>query len=347
MSTSTEFTDVPMPRMRSAQAWWNLVVHTCCRTSSASILILLLMYWLYSSWTILVLLVLAIFAALYQYQDTFLYFPDQPESSRVFVQTPNTIGLPYENIYIKTKDGVKINAVFIKQPANRLATAPTVIFLHGNAGNVGHRLINAKALHSFCGCNIFLLEWRGFGKSDGLASEYGMKMDAEGGLEFLLSREDIDRRRIIVYGRSLGGGVAVHLSASKLYQDKIFALILENTFTSIPEMAHVIFPLTKYLPLFCYRNKFLSVEEIKRVSSPTLFISGMADTLVPPKMTRDLYTLCGSTMKRIECFESGTHNGTWQCYGYYEALNRFLAEVIESLHPNNPKVSEMPGPSKS
>ena len=125
-------------------------------------------------------------------------------------------GLPYENIYIKTKDGVKINAVFIKQPANRvrcpllnyissyfpdmntgfytpccsqnkilsiflittflssqLATAPTVIFLHGNAGNVGHRLINAKALHSFCGCNIFLLEWRGFGKSDGLASEYG------------------------------------------------------------------------------------------------------------------------------------------------------------------------------
>ena len=55
----------------------------------------------------------------------------------------------------------------------QLATAPTVIFLHGNAGNVGHRLINAKALHSFCGCNIFLLEWRGFGKSDGLASEYG------------------------------------------------------------------------------------------------------------------------------------------------------------------------------
>ena len=136
----------------------------------------------------------------------------------------------------------------------------------------------------------------------------------------------------------------------------------------------------------------MSINEIKRVTSPTLFISGMADTLVPPKMTHDLYTvsvnnnendnfwsllsssctnvypsskssrryfhiefgnltktanngdegnnnkhltfkpnhysqLCGSSMKRIECFESGTHNGTWQCYGYYEALNRFLAEV--------------------
>jgi len=246
----------------------------------------------------------------------------------VFVQTPNTIGLSYENIYIKTKDGVKINAVFIKQPPNKLSGCPTILFLHGNAGNVGHRLINAKALHSYCGCNILLLEWRGFGKSDGLASEYGMKMDAEGGLEFLTSREDIDRRRIIIYGRSLGGGVAIHLASNKVYEDKIFAMILENTFTSIPDMAQLLFPLTKYLPLICYRNKFLSDRDIKTCSIPTLFISGLADTLVPPKMINSLYQLCGSSMKRIECFDTGTHNGTWQCYGYYEAVNRFLAEVV-------------------
>lgn len=335
MSTTIEFSDGTTMRW-SVKQGMNAALHLCCRTSSASILILLLMYILYSSWTVLLLLVFAVLSTLYQYQDTFLYYPDQPESSRVFVQTPNTIGLSYENIFIRTKDGVKVNAVFIKQPPSKMATAPTILFLHGNAGNVGHRLINAKALHSFCGCNIFLLEWRGFGKSDGLASEYGMKMDAEGGLEFLMSRDDIDRRRIIVYGRSLGGGVAVHLASLKKYHDKLFAVILENTFTSIPSMAHLLFPLTKYLPLFCYRNKFLSDRDIQSTVTPTLFISGLADSLVPPEMVQTLYSLSGSSIKRMECFENGSHNGTWQCYGYYEAINRFLNEVLEHLHPNNP-----------
>lgn len=151
-----------------------LVIQRFWRLCSAAMLTLLLLYWLYGGITTFLLLTAAVLGVMYFYQDGLLYFPDQPESSRVFVQTPHRFGLPFENFYLKTKDGVRINVMFIKQPASRLATAPTVLFFHGNAGNIGHRLINSHALYTNCGCNVFLVEYRGYGRSDGSPSEHGM-----------------------------------------------------------------------------------------------------------------------------------------------------------------------------
>ncbi len=113
-----------------------------------------------------------------------VYYPEQPESARVFVQTPSSLGLPFENVILTTEDGCKIVAYFIKQPSSQISKVPTVLYLHGNAGNIGHRLHNAQALYRHCGFNILLLEYRGYGKSQGSSSEIG-EWVGEGGSQWV------------------------------------------------------------------------------------------------------------------------------------------------------------------
>ena len=151
-----------------------LIVQKFWRICSAAVLILILLYWAYGGIIMLVLLCVTIFGVFYQYQDSLLYFPEQPESARVFVQSPNSVGLPSENIALKTADGYTIVACFIKQPPDRVGKACTMLYFHGNAGNIGHRLHNAQALYQHCGVNILLVEYRGYGKSEGTPSELGI-----------------------------------------------------------------------------------------------------------------------------------------------------------------------------
>lgn len=148
------------------------------RACSAATLTLLLLYWLYGGVVSFLLLTAAVFGAAYHYQDSLLYFPEQPISSRMFVQSPSIMGLPYENLFLKTQDGVRINVFFVKQSTHLQSTAATVLVFHGNAGNIGHRLSNARALHNRCGCNVLLVEYRGYGKSEGWPSEQGVDSSA-------------------------------------------------------------------------------------------------------------------------------------------------------------------------
>jgi len=143
------------------------------RICGAAILLLVLIYWMYGGVIILILLLVVIVGALYHYQDSLIYYPEQPDSARVFVQTPSSLGLPYENVGITSSDGVRLSGYFIKQPPSIISNAPTVLYLHGNAGNIGHRLHNAQALFQHCGFNVLLLEYRGYGKSQGTPSEHG------------------------------------------------------------------------------------------------------------------------------------------------------------------------------
>ena len=144
------------------------------KACSIGLLLVFLLFWVYGGIATLLLLTCAFVGAFYHYQDSLLYFPEQPENSRIYVQSPRLFGIPFENLHIPTKDGVMLNAVFLKQVGSRLNTCPTIIMYHGNAGNVGHRLTNAYLLYSFTGSNIFMLEYRGYGKSDGSPSERGM-----------------------------------------------------------------------------------------------------------------------------------------------------------------------------
>lgn len=328
-----------------------LVLHVVLRfwrACSAAMLTLLLLYWLYGGVVSFLLLTAAVFGALYHYQDTLLYFPDQPVTSRVYVQNPAVLGFPFENLYLKTQDGVRINAIFLKQPPQFQSSVPTVLFFHGNAGNVGHRLTNARSWYSYCGCNVFLVEYRGYGKSDGSPSEQGFELDSEAAFAYLLSRTDIDTSKIVIFGRSLGGAVAIALASNELYLDSAFALVVENTFTSIPSMAnHLVMNGLNKLPYVCFRNKFDSAKKIRKARVPTLFLSGLADQLIPPRMMTSLYKASGSCLKKLESFDHGTHNETWQCYGYFDAITRFLCEVHQAREAGviGPPVADSPSVS--
>jgi len=300
------------------------------KACSAGLLLLFLLYVLYGGIITLFLLTGAFIGVFYHYQDSLLYFPDQPENSRIFVQSPRYLGVPYENLQITTKDGVLLNAVFLKQAAQRMGVSPTIVMFHGNAGNIGHRLGNASLLYSYTGSNILLLEYRGYGRSNGSPNEKGLELDAVASLEYLLTRSDIDHDKIVLYGRSLGGAVAVAVSGHEKFMDILFAMILENTFTSIPEISRHLFSWLKRLPTWCYKNIFPSVDVIRTVRVPTLFLSGLADQLVPPRQMMKLYNVSGAFVKRIETFESGTHNETWQAHGYTDVINKFLNEVYEA-----------------
>lgn len=214
---------------------------------------------------------------LYQVQDSLIYSPELPSHSRVYVPIPSTFGLPFESVHTKGSDGVQIHMYLIHQPIERRKNSPTIVFLHGNAGNMGHRLQNCVGLYHNLHCNILLVEYRGYGLSDGNPSEEGLYIDAKASIDYLYTRNDINHSEIIVFGRSLGktliyyiyckkliltivgGAVAIDLAKREDYSSKIWCLVVENTFTSIPEMAKVLlgWRLLEYFPLFFYKNKVL------------------------------------------------------------------------------------------
>merc|ERR1719334_787978 len=177
--------------------------------SGAALLAICLFYWLYGGLLAFALVCFGVTGVLYQAGDKLLYHPEQPVHSRVFVPTPAIFNLPFENLFVTARDGTRLHLFLVKQEGEASKKVPTVLYLHGNAGNIGHRLHNVKGLHSTIGCNVALVEYRGYGRSEGSPSEEGLYMDAQAALDFLQSRVHLATDRIIVFGRSLGGAVAV------------------------------------------------------------------------------------------------------------------------------------------
>ncbi|KAL4717814.1 hypothetical protein ACJJTC_000963 [Scirpophaga incertulas] len=266
-------------------------------------------------------------AVLYNAQDLLLYYPNDPPDSRHFVLQPCNYGLPYETIKVKTKDGQRIHMFFIKQETGSSRKA-TMIFFHGNAGNMGQRLSNVSGFYHQLGINILMVEYRGYGLSEGTPSEHGFYIDAQTAFNYLVQRTDIDRDKIFLFGRSLGGAVAIDLATEKFYRCKFWAVIVENTFTSIPDMAQVILKwrLLRWVPMWFYKNRYMSLHKICRLTAPTLFICGENDTLVPPGMTRALHRHCRSPWKQLLLLRGG-HDDTWLCRDYYPALQQFLRDL--------------------
>lgn len=187
-----------------------------------------------------------------------LYQPDMPQHSRVYVPLPSMYGLPFESVNIRSTDNVTLHAFWIRHNGEKGGFVPTMIYFHGNAGNIGHRLQNAHGFFHTCQCNILLVEYRGYGLSTGIPSERGFCADARSAIEYLHTRHDLDLNQIVLFGRSLGGAVAIDLAVDSEYSQKIMCLIVENTFTGIPEMAvELLHDWLKYLPICCYKNKVM------------------------------------------------------------------------------------------
>jgi hypothetical protein len=171
-----------------------------------------------------------------------LYFPEiaglpkRPSQNPRKYRSPDEHQIPFENIYIECEDGVKIHSWLLMRTREK-NDLPTLVFFHGNAGNIGLRIPNALKMIQYLNVNVLMVEYRGYGESDSVApNERGLKLDAEASLKFISKHPKIDPSRIFVFGRSLGGSVAFHAA---LYAETkgipLAGVIVENSkFNSFP-----------------------------------------------------------------------------------------------------------------
>jgi fermentation-respiration switch protein FrsA (DUF1100 family) len=243
--------------------------------------------------------------------DRMIFHPEPGSALR-----PEDIGVRGDGVHLTTEDGVRIHAFFLPSPGASRA----ILFLHGNAGNASHRLPNAAELVKL-GSHVLLLDYRGYGLSEGSPDEAGVYADARAGLRYLDADVGIPEGRTVVFGRSLGGSVAVDL-----VQDRAIAgLILESTFPSVSAMAANIFgaSLGRLAPA-----RFDSESKIRRLRAPLLFFHGDRDEIVPYDLGRQLFEAAPQP-KSFETIRGAGHNDTVQVGGrqYFERIRRFLDEV--------------------
>jgi fermentation-respiration switch protein FrsA (DUF1100 family) len=168
---------------------------------------------------------------------------------------------------------------------------------------------------------VFLLSYRGYGKSSGVAEEKGIKMDAQAALDYLVDKGIKD---IIVFGQSIGGAVAIDLVSKN--ESKVKGLIIENTFTSLRNVIPSILPALKYFTFLC-TQVWPSIDLISTIKTPTLFLSSQKDEIVPKEHMKELHRQCNSKVKVFKEFEDATHNDTCVHPGYFESIGSFLEKT--------------------
>ena len=230
-----------------------------------------------------------------------LYHPEIPQIGRdpadnpPMHRNPGEWGMPYEDVTVETDDKVELHCWFIKQASS--ADAPTLIFFQENAGNMGLRLPSMKEFYKNLGMNVFMVSYRGYGKSQGTPTEEGLQKDGQAVIDHVWGRSDVDKTRLLVLGRSLGGAVSVYVCERN--PDKVKGLILENTFTSIPDMVDVLMPWVAPLKSLVLRIGWKSVERIPAITTPILFVSGRSDELIPPAQMDMLQTAAQSSIYTV------------------------------------------------
>jgi len=265
--------------------------------------------------------------SVYFYQDNLLYMPhignEQP------MDTPNNHRMQYEDIWMTTSDNITINAWLVKQTDYK--KAPTLIYFHGNAGNIAVRLLHIKGLITKSKCNVFIVEYRGYGVSEGKPSELGLNLDAQAALDYLKTRDDLNQNQIFVYGASIGAAVAISLMNNKNNENKVCGLIIENAFTCISDMIDAAMPIFSYLK-FMSRNKWDNRNNLKPINCPILFLSSGKDEIVPSYMMDELFNdmshkNTSRTPVEMVRFEYANHNNMFTVDGYYETVKDFVTKV--------------------
>jgi hypothetical protein len=231
--------------------------------------------------------------------------------------TPQQLGIRAHEGFIATEDGVRIHAYYL--PAARGDRA--LLFLHGNAGNASQRLPNAHELQQL-DCSVLLIDYRGYGLSEGKASEAGAYADARAGLRELVEQRGHPERRIVVFGRSLGASVAVDLAQGRA----LAGLILEGSFPSIADVV-ARGPAGALLGALAGR-RFDSRAKIAQLRAPLLFFHGDRDEVVDRELGLELFAHA-SEPKAFETIAGAAHNDVTAVggRGYFERIRRFLDEV--------------------
>ena len=265
---------------------------------------------------IVAVLILVSFVARYMLilDRMMIYFPE-----RGLAATPDSVGLDYEDVYLTAADGTRIHGWHIPGESDI-----ALLWFHGNAGNISHRIDNILMLNRRLGVGVFIVDYRGYGLSEGRPSEKGIYMDAEAAFEYLTDELGLDAERdVVLFGRSLGVGVAVEMGT----QHRVRGVILESGFTSIREMAGASgSPLPIPLVLTLFEARYDSISKIGRVESPVMILHGDRDDTVPYWMAEKLFG-AASEPKKLYPIRGAGHNDTVYVggEGYLRALGKFIS----------------------
>lgn len=279
---------------------------------------------------------------MYFFQEKMVYVPRLPGMPNEFVHLPDKFRLEYEDVWLTTADGVSIHAWLLWPPgwtAEERKNRPTIIFFQENAGNLQFRLYFLRLMAQYLRVSILAISYRGYGPSQGSPTEVGLQADAAAALKYLLEeRKDVaDKDRIVLYGRSLGGAVALHLAAKN--RDKIRAAIVENTFTSIVDLAPRVAPFLKPVigpgrPFnWLIRQRWDNKQAAQGLKDlPILWVSGLKDEMVPADQMKALYQLhSDSSVWEWNEYPDGRHMEIYEQYQveYWTSLQRFLAKHVD------------------
>ncbi|HEX9780704.1 MAG TPA: alpha/beta hydrolase [bacterium] len=241
----------------------------------------------------------------------YLYFPDPLERA----DWARASGLPLEDVRMRAEDGVELHGWFIEAPEARAA----LLWCHGNAGNISHRLENLRLVHAR-GYSVLIFDYRGYGDSGGRPSEPGLHADAEAAFRHLTEARGVPPRRLILFGRSLGAAVAGTLAAR---HGDVAGLILETPFPSVEAVARSLYgglPVHRLL-----RARFDLRRDLARVRVPVLVVHGDRDRIIPFALGEEVFAAAGEP-KRFYRIAGADHNDTYVIGGaaYFDALDDFI-----------------------
>lgn len=252
------------------------------------------------------------------FSNSLVFFP-----RRELKRNPSERGLSFEDVFFKAVDGTALHGWFLPGEGRG-----TVLFCHGNAGNISHRLDSLEIFHRL-GLSVFIFDYRGYGKSDGKPTEAGVYSDVEGAWRYLLQERKASPEEIVLFGRSLGGAVAAWMAE----QVRPRGLILESTFTSLADAGrHHFF----FLPVkLIVGDSFNTLGRMKNIHCPVLLASSPDDEIVPGDHGRVLFDAAGEPKKFLPL--KGDHNWGFLLTGesYAEGLKSFFALIFSDGKEKN------------
>jgi len=262
-----------------------------------------------------ILLIIILGAIIFKIYFIFLEQKSLYHPFKEIPQTPTNLGIAYEEINFKTDDGKLLNGWFV--PAKDVKV--TVLYCHGNAGNIYHRLHKVKFFHEM-GVNFFIFDYRGYGKSTGNPSEKGLYKDAQAAYDYIISRSDVDRNKIVVYGKSLGGPVAADLCLHR----NASALILEGSFASVALRAQQLYP---FLPMkLLITQKYDAMFKVKDIHIPKFIAHGRKDEVISFRHGEILFGVAAEP-KQFLPFDGGHNDDVYvTSVAYRENLQKFLSD---------------------
>jgi len=245
-----------------------------------------------------------------------VFFPE-----RELEGTPHDWGIPhFEDVFFPAADGTRLHGWWIPGPDSR----GVIVWFHGNAGNISHRLDNIRRLLDTVGLSIFIFDYREFGRSEGVISKAGTFLDAEGVLRYLTVERQINHCDLLLFGRSLGTALAVHIARSI----EPLGIILEAAFTGTLDMLRRYFPFG--VPPSLTQTVYDNLSFIEAITCPILFIHGAHDQAIPISMGRTLYEKATAPKFFYEVPQAD-HNDTYLVgrEAYFERWRSFVTFCLD------------------